>query len=256
MTFDFENPPLLNAVPAGAENIALGALAAILALVVATMMLRARADERGTVLLCLIGGALAVVFDAQFSVLTLRWFPAIDSSVLYASSGRVVPVFWLLFQAAYVGGGVAWLITGKRAATAAQLDAWNAVWLLLLSRLLLEIGGVNLGLWSYYGWQPFSVFGVPLWMPVLSAVAVVAAARFVQFSLTTHHRATLLIGVPLSYSIAVSMQAWPIMLALNHRDGNVVWASAAMVGAVILAGILVETLRRLPTVHGSLRAKG
>lgn len=253
MSYDFENPPLTMAVPVGAESTACGVLLGLLAVALLIILLRARKGEKGIALLCVVAGALAVISDAQFNVLTLRWFPAIDSTVLYVSSGRAVPVFWLLFQAVFVGAGCAWLITGKRAATATQCDAWSAVWLLTVLRLLLEIGGVRLGLWSYYGWQPFSVFGVPLWMPIMSAVAVIAAARFVQFSLTTHHPATLLIGVPLAYAIAFAMQVWPITLALNHRDSNVVWASAAMVGALLLSGIFIETLRRLPAIQTRAR---
>lgn len=247
MTHDFQNPPVTAVIPAGAESTALTCLTLLLALTTLIVLWRARVGMRPIALLCIVGGAAAVTFDAQLNVLTLRWFPANAQQIVYTSSGRTVPLFWLCFQAWFVGCGTAWLIAARR--TTVQ-DLWPTVWMLAAIRLLAEWIGVQAGLWLYYGWQPFCVLGVPLWVPVTSAVAVVASARFVAFSLRTHHRASVLIGVPLAWSIAVAMQIWPISLALNHRDSDVVFASVAMVAVFLMAGLFVEFVQRLSRSQG------
>lgn len=224
-------PPLDMVMPVLANNAYIVVTYVLLALTAVALAIDAR--RRGSMLglMCLAGGALAVFLEATLDVLCLVWYPAIDHEPLYSAFNYEIPYWMLPAYALYMGAQGYWMFRQFKAGlTRARL--WTLFFVFWGTNAIVELPGLNLGIYTYYGDQPFRVFGFPLWMamtnsltPILVGVAVFGLHKLLD-------GARVLLVVPLVPMVIVAGEAaagWPIWFALNSGLGYAATYPAALV---------------------------
>jgi hypothetical protein len=178
----------------------------------------------------LVGGGLAVAFEPVVDVLGLCHFPELGSWALFSAFGVTVPAYTLPTFAWYVGGqALLCLIAFDRGITRTGIvKLWASF---AAVNALLEIPGIQLGVFTYYGPQLFQLFGFPLWWSFCNALSPILAASLIykERHLFVGRRALLVVLIgPMAHAIANTAIAWPVWLALNSGDGYALTYPAAL----------------------------
>ena len=101
-----------------------------------------------------------------------------------------------------------------------------------LANFALEMPGLNLGIYYYYGDQPFKLLGFPLWMAMTNAVMPILAGAVLNLFKDVLTGPRVLLAIPLMPMITATPQiaiGWPTWLALNSGGGPMVTHAAALV---------------------------
>lgn len=217
-------------------------------LAVATVLLARESRRSGSWLpLCaLLGGAISVLLEPIFDVILLLWYPDKNTTPLFRAFNTSVPHWILPSYALYMGAQGYWMyqqfsngITAKR--------LWTLLAIFFCADVLLEAPGLNLGLYIYYGDQPFRFLGFPAWMGAVNAVIpmLVGAAFYGLRDVLTGWRVLLAIPlVPAVVAAAEAANGWPVWYALNADVGLVGTHVAGLVSIVLtLATTYVLSLK-------------
>ncbi|MDD5176689.1 MAG: hypothetical protein PHQ05_09735 [Sterolibacterium sp.] len=199
--------------------------------------LRITAKTRDVVpVLVMLGGSLTVLAEAPIDVLGLCHWADINQWPLYETFGQKIPVITLFAYTAFFGGVVLFILQQFRTGTT-YWSIWKWFWIWATIEAVMEPIPINLGVWRYYGAQPFVVFDFPLWWPPVNTVGAYTAAFLVYKILPLLNGAGKLLIVPIAVLSGDFMGnaavAWPIWSALNSTAGYV---------ATIPAGILTLVL--------------
>jgi hypothetical protein len=104
--------------------------------------------------------------------------------------------------------------------------------------LAVESTGNAVGLYHYFGPQPYNIWGIPLWWmfcnPVLPIVA--GALFFVMRERLRDLRALLIVVLlPVCYGAIYGAIGWPVFIALNSNvPGAVIWIAGAATPLIAL----------------------
>ncbi len=246
-------PPAGMAAPAQLDAIFLYIHVAILVAAVIAAMVFLRRSGSAVPLVLLAAGGLCAVNEAVVDRLGLCWFPTVNGpAVLYRVFGVSVPLFMLPVYAWYVGGQAALSYALFRRGISAR-----GVLLLYLAfaavNVLLEAPGLNIGIYAYFGNQPFRLFLFPCWWAIANAMMPLALA---SFAYRTEH---LLAGWR---RVALVVAAPPIALAANAATVAPVWfalqsglsLAGADVAAIVALGLGLAVVRVLGGLVGSAGA--
>lgn len=183
----------------------------------------------------LIGGALAVFIEPIVDVLGLVYFPHEGSWGVFRAFNVTIPAFLLPVYAWYVGGQA--FLTYRVIEKGVTTKGLFKIWLILaISNGILETPGLLMGVYTYYGAQPFQLFGFPWWWTFCNALMPITAAvlAFKLRPLLLGWRLALLIPiVPMADALVNGAVSWPTWLALNSGLGY-----AATYPAAILSFLL------------------
>ena len=220
--------------------------AALVLLWAARALLR---DGDSLPLLCMLGGAAAMFLEPIIDLLGLVWYPRDGQWVMYELFGRPIP--W--FVVAYI-----WFVGAQTIYTIRRMRERPSMVLLLqlylvylLMDYVMELPGLYLETYVYYGEQPFVLFKLPLWAPFLNAcLPIFAATMVIVFSrwLGGWRRLGVVALVPAAVATVDGAVGWPLWLMLNGDvPAVVVWLAAVVlmaqaVFAVYLCGSLIEYL--------------
>jgi hypothetical protein len=198
----------------------------------------------------LLGGLVACLIEPMLDNLGLLWFAADNELIVFDAFGRhialyVVAGYGFFFGAeAYVGYYA--LIKGKGAAWLWRLYAFG--WFFDLA---LESTGHWMGLYKYYGPQPFNAYGIPLWwMFINPALPIVAGGLFYAMREQLKGARGLLVIplLPMCYGAVYAATSWPIFTALNSNVSDlVIWVAGAVTifQALLLVHLTIKGLDRL-----------
>lgn len=215
------------------------------------------AARRGEYLggMLLVSGLLAGVLEPMLDSLGLLWFARNNVAVAVTAFHRFVPLYVVLGYSFFFGGlaYVAYqgLVAGKPAAWFWKLYA--AAWLLDFA---LQATGAAIGLYKYYGQQPFMIFGTPAWWFSIDATlpALAAAVLFAFRDRLTGWRWLLAIPVvPALYAGVNGAEGWPVFEVINsHVPAVVLWLGGAVtIAFALLVQVLVlAQIRRLQSAAG------
>jgi len=203
-----------------------------------------RGDKLGLVFL--LGGLCMGLLEAYLDYLGLLWFAADNVAVTFNLFARHIPLFcvlgysfffglqaYVIYRAILLGKGPKFFVY-----------AYGLSWLFDAA---LQITGAQLGLYRYYGQQPFLFFGAPAWWYTIDA-SMQLTAGLVLFLL--RHRLVgwgqliVIPALPALYAGLNGGLGWPTFISLNSNfnaqlNGN---GSTAL---VYLGGTLTVALTAL-----------
>ncbi|KAH8784989.1 hypothetical protein F5883DRAFT_514691 [Diaporthe sp. PMI_573] len=214
-------------------------------------------DEDPAALLMFIGGFFASSFEAIVDVMGGCFFPREGQITGYEWFGRPVPAFVPLNYGWFVGGMGYWSLTVLRNPTTTRRDLWSLWAKFIVINLILEYPPLYFGIYTYYGHQPFQVFGFPLWFPCINAISPIVAATITHLIspyLTGWRRYVMVTTTASSYGLSHAAFAFPLWIALSTDKGLGVTYPAAVITFVLLAtGVWIMSLS-LPE-QSSIRLK-
>jgi hypothetical protein len=251
--------PVHGSAPAGGSWFFTVLCTAIFALATAWAFRRA-AQGDATGLLALAGGLVASLIEAMLDNLGLLWFYTDNKAIVFHVFGRSMPLFVVLGYGFYFGAITYYMLLAlKRGKSPRHL--WAIYWFAWVFDLAVETTGNAVGLYHYYGPQPYNIWGIPLWWmfcnPVLPIVA--GALFFVMRERLRGLRAVLIVALlPVCYGGIYGAIGWPIFIALNSNvPGVVIWI-AGTVTPLIALGVVRLTIDALQWYRraGVLGAQG
>jgi hypothetical protein len=235
-------PPVEMVMPQAAQSVFMAAnvLVCIIALGLAE---RYRRKYRSSVgFLILLAGALSVFNEPVVDVLGLCWFAARGSTPLFVAWGVTIPAFMLPVYCWYVGGqALLVLMALQQGATIRQIFQMYAVFALV--NILLEVPGLKMGIYAYYGRQPLMLFGFPCWWVICNGLMPIVMAAIVfrlQPFLSGPRRLLIALVGPMAAGITNGAIAIPVWVALN--SGMQLWATQIAAAISLCMGLMLAFL--------------
>lgn len=210
---------------------------------------RLREVRDSSMLLLLLGGALASLLEPAIDVFGLMYIHEEGATRAFSFLDRSMPWFVVTSYAGYIGGCTWWAyrylsngITVERI-----LKQWG---IFVLANIAFETPAVLLDVYTYFGPQPLSPWGFPFWFgfinPVSSLVGGAILVHLDRRRITgvARHALTPLL-VPFAHGSAYACAALPMWITLNEPDLAHAWryvASAVTLGLVLTVLYLTATL--------------
>lgn len=231
------------------------ACAAVVVIGLVAMLVHWRRSGSPVGVLVLVGGMLACVQEPMVDTLGNMYIPP-SHYILYTTYGREMPWF------APFGYGLYFGIPMFLYIRAAQRGAGRAYFQKLFAgsfalELVFELIAVNGNFYTYYGEQPFRLFGLPLhWMTLNMAAAWVAGAAV--HKALPHLAGWRMAAVPLITLCCVTCsyyaQGWPIFSALHASAPSPVLAGVASLATAVLGVAIMQTMIRVLNSANSVSA--
>ena len=134
----------------------------ILSLVYMALQIRKRGDL--VPLYAYVGAALAFLYEPFADYMVLVYFPEQGQLTAIDVVDRRVPWFMFFSYVWYIAPFAVFFLNWVEKGI--TRSAWWGLFVLaLVLGTLFEELGIYLGLWTYYGEQPFRLLGLPLWIP-------------------------------------------------------------------------------------------
>lgn len=173
-------------------------------------------------ILMLIGGTLAIAQEPLLAHIGSFWYPDIGPAPVMRVFNVSIPLWAVAAYGLYVGG-LSILVYRKMVVGMTAKSLWIAYFSIWVFNIGLELPGLSLGIYRYYGDPPFNFFGFPLtWAITNSAIPMLASAVMVGFKdFLTGPR--LLLIVPLMVMIGMAAEGatgLPTWLAMNSGSGS------------------------------------
>jgi hypothetical protein len=217
-----------------------GGVPLLIAIIIAAKKIR---DGEGPLLaFCLVGGALCAFYEPLVDVLGLVYLPKHGAIGTFTFLGRRMPLFVPLEYPWYVGGLA--YITYRRLERGLDRRGVFALWgVFILVNYALEAPGLLTNVYTYYGKQPFNIWGHPLCWGFANGLTALMAGTFVYLVRPHLRSGWRLLGVaPLIFvadGFANAGPGWPMYVALNDGHLPHVWTYVTGLIAVGLAAYLV-----------------
>ena len=187
-----------------------------------------------------LGGGLIIVYEPLGDMLASVLYPIHGQISWIELFGRKIPLFIGVLYFWYMSIPALYFV--KRVS---QGLTRGALWRLYFATLGVAIGiellGVNLNAWVYYGPHPYLFFGVPLWCPATYSAFLMTISMGLQI-MSTHlarqHQWLIVFGVPLFMAgghCAVSLPAAAAMFSTN----NPLWIGLGATASIALSLLLV-----------------
>lgn len=258
MLASIPRPPVEVLMPATAELLftvlGAGPLAVVLAIAIRHIV-----KGRGPLLLfCLIGGAVASLFEPFVDVMGLVYLPEHGAMGTFSLLGRRMPLFVPIMYPWYIGG-LAYLVCRQfesGVTTARVFKLWGTM---AVINFVLEAPGLLTHVYTYYGKQPLNLWGQPLWWGGVNAFTALVAGALVFGAKRFLGSGWALAGVVPLIFIAEGTSnagtAWPMYAALNDGDLSYAWTYGACfvtIGLVVYGVWLIARMAQAvgPSRHG------
>jgi hypothetical protein len=187
------------------------------------LAIRQAAQRKNPVLLyCIIGGAFAATLEPVVDVLGLVFLKQHGAVETFTVLGRTMPLYICFVYPWYVGG--LGYLAYKLFERGITMRALFQLWLLdFVIDIFLESPGILAKTYSYYGHQPFNIWGFPLWWGFVNPVMPMVAGAMI-YKLRPRLAGAALLGVipliPMADGLANGATAWPMWITLNQQNVN------------------------------------
>ncbi len=238
-------PPVSMQVAPGPDRITMAVMATLMAAAFLFAVVHWMRTGRPIVMMLFLAGGCMMVMEPMVDTVAGCWFAA-NSTIAFIGWGRPIPVWVCLTYFAYfgIGGAIIWIAL-RRGLTRAQI--WYFYCGEIAADIVLESILLRTGLYTYYGNQPLTIGGFPLWWTAVNALVSVAAA-VVTLHLAPRLRGWRLLAlIPalLSTSAAANAAAgWPAWFVINSDVGPI-WATIGGVASCALAFAMIDLIARL-----------
>lgn len=190
-------------------------------------------------LICMIGGATSAMVEPLLDINGGVWWPTGSWEVFnlaHVNIPLLVPFVypWLL-------GGQGYLAYRAFVRRAPATEMWKLLAAFAAVDLLLEIPGLQLDVYAYYGNQPLKLLGLPIWyIPMNAGGPMIAGAVF--YLLRPHFQGlrtlALLPIFPMSFALMYFGCGFPMWLSLQS-DWPIGTATVATVACFALAYLMI-----------------
>lgn len=190
-------------------------------------------------LLALVGGLIALSIAPFWEVTAQFVFATNAEPVAFTAFGRAIPLYLAFAFPAFFGWGsyLAYRLI-KEGATRGQLLALPLVF--FFADALIEIAGVQTGLWTYYGYHSWNPFGWPIYIGVLNAtIPLFGGWLLVVLDGRTRGpgKVAAVLAGPTAYAGIYAAAGWPTWLALDGTAAAVILWLAGAVTILISIGV-------------------
>jgi hypothetical protein len=223
-------PPIHGQMPKTAETVFNIFIFIPLGIAIAIAVRHILGGKGPLLLYCIIGGGCAAFFEPVVDVLGLVYLKEQNALGTFTVLDRTMPLYICFVYPWYVGG--LGYLAYKLFERGVTMRALFALWALdFVVDMALESPGILLNTYSYYGHQPFNIWGFPLWWGFVNPVMPMLAGALI-YKLKPHlGNGWALLGVipliPMADGIANAASAFPMWIALNQTDVSYVWTYLA-----------------------------
>jgi hypothetical protein len=211
-------PPLYLRVhhPAN-EWIFLSVMSVLAAIGIIVAIVLARRNRTWTPIMCMIGGFLTLYQEPMIDQHLQVWWIRGSLPDVFQAYGRFIPVFLIPALLVYYGVGVMlrWYFLRR---FGSRFPIWHIFAIEILLAFAIEPVAINLGLWTYYGFQGVRLFHYPLWWPIVGGTCGVVAGTVI-YRLEPYLKGWRVLCVPVVLPLAVMATywgvGWPMFNLLN-----------------------------------------
>ncbi len=252
------NPKILELVPWTAVMPATPQLLLIilscLMLLLSLWFIKRESQRRGdwVPVYALLGAGLAVIYEPLGDILVSVLYPVPGQVGWISLFGRQVPLFIGVLYFWYMSVPALYFLKRlEQGLTRAAL--WRLYGFTVALAIGIELFGVNLHAWIYYGPQPFVLMGVPLWCPMTYSAFLVTISMGLQLMskhLDRKHQWLIIFGLPVCMSGGHCAAALPTAAAM-FSTSDPVWIA---IGGAASFGISLLLVYAMSLVYCSERA--
>jgi hypothetical protein len=249
------NPPVHLSAPSTGSWLFTGLCVAIFAGALAWSLVRAGRGDWLAVA-CLLGGLVANLIEAMLDHLGLLWFASNNHLVLFHEFGGAMPLYVVLGYGFYFGAITYFTLYSLRNGKGSHY-LWGIYAAALVFDGVLEITGGEIGIYRYYGPQPFRVLTEPLWWLFINPALPIAAGglfHVMRARLRGWRALSIAALLPIVYGATYGATAWPIFIAFHTSVPDwVIWAAAVATDAfaLLFVALIIAALewyrQRVPT---------
>jgi hypothetical protein len=210
--------------------------------------------------LAIVGGVIALPIEPFWDVNVLFTFATNSHPVALTEFGRHIPTYLAFIYPAFIGwGSFLGYHLIRKGTTVRGLLALPICF--FVADALIEIAGIRLRLWGYYGHQPLRIAQWPILFGALNGtIPLVGGALLavLEGRLVGSRRPLLALAVPSAYIGTYAIAGWPMWAALNASvSPAVAWlAGAAAIAICVLAAQLVAQAMGATRGEADLPATG
>lgn len=216
-------PPRAMAMPETAQAVMLviTVVCAVVALGVAVHQCRRRRSLVPAYIM--MGAALAVFYEPIGDGLGMAYYPERGQVTWIDTFGRQIPAFIGLLFFSYFPPFITWFI--GRVDKGMTARTWWTVWsATVVSTFLFEPVPLAFDLWTYYGPQPLSLFGFPLYWAFLNATFLYVLAMGVHGIVRvvpSRHHWLIVPAMPMLLMAGHGAPALPVATTLASTDSQI-----------------------------------
>jgi len=219
---DYLRVPLLQ-MNATAQLWSLYGFSALAILTVVWALYRSKVEGTISPLLYAIGGGLTCFLEPILARLGHATHAQIGQNSAYESLGLLIPWHAEVSYTFYFGLAYILLIPAFKARRFTPRKIWLILVAIVVSAWVYEAPLISIGLWSYYGGQPYQPFGLmPIWWSAASAAMLIVPttliARFDE-QLLGWRKIFIIALAPMGAMGGAAAVCWPIWVTLNSRAG-------------------------------------
>ncbi|MEA2314172.1 MAG: hypothetical protein QOI03_864 [Solirubrobacteraceae bacterium] len=240
-------PPVHLAAPSGASWFFTALCLTIFVGATVWAVIRAkRGDMLGLAVLA--GGLAASLIEPMLDNLGLLWFGTDNHLIVFRAFGRSMPLFLVVGYGFYFGAITYFTVFSLQRGKSSRY-LWAIYAFGWAFDLALESTGSWVGLYKYYGPQPYNPWSIPLWWMFVNPALPIASGGlfYVMRDRLQEVRSLLVVPLlPMCYGATYGAIAWPIFVALNSRvPGWVIWIAGAITAAfaLLFVGLIVRGLQ-------------
>ena len=181
-----------------------------------------------------LSGGIAYMGEPLVNVLGLVWYPPQGINAVFESMGRPVPWFGFLAYLWFLGG-MSFFVYDRMKKGMTTRSLWRLYAILVVVETLLEVPGLNMDVYTYYGNQPFVFMKSQIWWPFLNATSPMVAGALVYRMLPFIKpalRPITIYSVPLANAMVMGGAGLPVEFVLNTDAGLAV---THLMGALTIA---------------------
>ncbi len=252
-------PPPVNMVMPPANTIIALICYVLLAAFAVWTVFEAKRVRSAIPVLILLGGILTALQEPILGHVGAFWYPQIGPKPVLRAFNISLPLWAVAAYGLYVGG-LSVLVHRKVAAGVTAKQLWTAYFLIWFFNLGLELPGLHLHIYHYYGEQPFDVFGFPMtWAMTNVTIPMFVSAVLVGYKdfLTGWRMLLILPMMPMMGIAAEGGTGFPVWLAMNSNVGMPVKTFAACVtlGMSLLVTYMISLKFCIPAVPATTAAR-
>jgi hypothetical protein len=237
------NPKILDLVPWSAEmpslpqTILISVSCVLFVLAGVFVIAESRRRRDWIPVYAFIGGGLTIIYEPLGDILASVLYPIHGQIGWINLFGREIPLFIGVLYFWYMSvPAIYFLKKLEQGLTRANL--WRLYALTVVLAIGIEMFGVNLHAWIYYGPHPFVVLGVPLWCPVTYSsflITISIGLHAMSTALPRGQHWLIIFGVPLCMIGGHCATALPTAAAMFSTDDPVwIWLGGAVSFALSL----------------------
>lgn len=221
-------------------------------LVIAARKIATEKDD-SFLILCL-AGAMSCLLDPFVCFFTKAIHAPVGQYTMFRAFGKPAPFFLAPMYGFYLAGPAFFFNRAFKKTPAAGLF-WKVFSILAIAVCVFELLPLRLGLWIYYGFQPFVFMKFPLYICFMNTTLVMAFAAVGLICLDLFSgvkRYLFLVLAPMSGYAVYGGVAWPVALALlgdvgyaGARVGAIASALLSLVACYFILQVMLLVVERL-----------